>query len=47
MSATGTESVERTPLGNEPAFPGGVQEVAERTYAWIQPNGDLGESTRG
>lgn len=38
---------ELTPLGNEPAFAGGVEEVAEGTYAWIQPNGDLGESNAG
>lgn len=36
-----------TPLGNEPAFAGGVQEVAPHTFAWIQPNGDLGESNAG
>jgi cyclase len=36
-----------TPLGNAPAFEGGLQEVAERTWAWIQPNGDLGESNSG
>jgi cyclase len=40
-------SGEQTPLGNEPAFPGGVQEVGDRTFAWIQPNGDLGESNAG
>lgn len=36
-----------TPLGNEAAFAGGVERVAEGTYAWIQPNGDLGESNAG
>lgn len=36
-----------TPLGNEPAFDGGVQEVSSGTWAWIQPNGDLGESNAG
>lgn len=36
-----------TPLGNEPVFDGGVQKVAEGIYAWIQPNGDLGESNAG
>lgn len=36
-----------TPLGNAPAFEGGLQQVAERTWAWIQPNGDLGESNAG
>lgn len=36
-----------TPLGNEPVFAGGAQQVADDTYAWIQPNGDLGESNAG
>ena len=36
-----------TPLGNDAAFAGGVQQVADRTFAWIQPNGDLGESNAG
>ena len=36
-----------TPLGNEPAFDGGAQEVSPGTWAWIQPNGDLGESNAG
>ncbi len=36
-----------TPLGNEPVFEGGVQRVAEDTWAWLQPNGDLGESNAG
>jgi len=35
-------------LGGAPArFPGGLQEVAPRTWAWIQPDGDLGESNAG
>ena len=42
-----TETMERTPLGNRPGFEGGLQEVAAGTYAWIQPNGDLGESNAG
>lgn len=37
----------RTPLGNEPAFAGGAQRVADGTWAWIQPNGELGESNAG
>lgn len=45
--AHATSSADQTPLGNEPAFAGGVQEVAADTYAWIQPNGDLGESNAG
>lgn len=36
-----------TPLGSPPAFEGGLQQVGERTRAWIQPNGDLGESNAG
>ena len=36
-----------TPLGNTAVFEGGLQEVADRTFAWIQPNGDLGESNAG
>ena len=36
-----------TPLGNPAEFPGGVQEVAAGTFAWIQPNGELGESNAG
>lgn len=36
-----------TPLGNPPDFEGGLQQVAERTWAWVQPNGGLGESNAG
>ena len=28
-------------------FPGGLREVAPRTWAWLQPNGGLGESNAG
>lgn len=41
MSSFGTLS------GTPARFPGGLQEVAPRTWAWIQPNGDLGESNAG
>ncbi len=35
-------------LGGAPArFPGGLREVAPRTWAWLQPNGGLGESNAG
>ena len=35
-------------LSGAPArFPGGLREVAPRTWAWLQPNGDLGESNAG
>jgi cyclase len=41
MSSFGT-------LSGAPArFAGGLREVAPRTWAWIQPNGDLGESNAG
>lgn len=36
-----------TPLGDAAVFAGGLQQVAERTWAWIQPNGGLGESNAG
>lgn len=35
-------------LSGAPArFPGGLREVAPRTWAWLQPNGGLGESNAG
>lgn len=37
----------KTPLGDDPLFDGALQEMAESTYAWIQPNGGLGESNAG
>jgi len=40
-------STTRTPLGETPRFEGGAQEVATATWAWIQPNGGLGESNAG
>jgi glyoxylase-like metal-dependent hydrolase (beta-lactamase superfamily II) len=43
----GTSIGEITPLGNPVAFDGGAIEVANRTWAWIQPNGGLGESNAG
>ncbi len=46
-AAESNQNGERTPLGSAPVFEGGVQEVADRTFAWIQPNGDLGESNAG
>ncbi len=36
-----------TLTGTPARFPGGLQEVAPRTWAWIQPDGDLGESNAG
>ena len=40
--ATGT-----TLFGEPASFEGGLHEVAPRTFAWLQPNGDLGESNAG
>ena len=34
-------------MGTEALFDGGLVEVAERTWAWLQPNGGLGESNAG
>jgi glyoxylase-like metal-dependent hydrolase (beta-lactamase superfamily II) len=36
--------VERSLLGDEALFEGGVREVADGLLAWVQPNGDWGES---
>lgn len=41
MSSFGTLS------GTPARFPGGLHEVAPRTWAWLQPNGGLGESNAG
>lgn len=43
----GTSTGERTPLGDPVAFEGGLTEIAPGTWAWIQPNGGLGESNAG
>jgi glyoxylase-like metal-dependent hydrolase (beta-lactamase superfamily II) len=43
----GTSKGERTPLGDPVAFDGGLVEVGARTWAWVQPNGGLGESNAG
>jgi glyoxylase-like metal-dependent hydrolase (beta-lactamase superfamily II) len=43
----GTNKGETTPLGNPVAFDGGLVQVGERTWAWLQPNGGLGESNAG
>ena len=47
MSASPLPSDDTTPLGNAPTFDGGAQQVSDGTWAWIQPNGDLGESNAG
>lgn len=36
-----------TLTGAPARFPGGLREVAPRTWAWLQPNGGLGESNAG
>ncbi len=43
----GTRIGERTPLGEVAAFDGGLVELADRAWAWLQPNGGLGESNAG
>ncbi len=43
----GTTIGERTPLGDPVAFDGGLVELADRTWGWVQPNGGLGESNAG
>lgn len=43
----GTGIGDPTPLGAPAEFEGGLAELAERTWAWLQPNGGLGESNAG
>lgn len=38
---------ERTLHGERPRFERGLQQVADDTWAWLQPNGGLGESNAG
>lgn len=48
MTGTGgTRKGEPTPLGEAAGFDGGLIELAPRTWAWLQPNGGLGESNAG
>jgi cyclase len=48
VSPVTTVAPRETSLFGEPAtFEGGLHEVAPRTFAWLQPNGDLGESNAG
>jgi cyclase len=43
-----TAAVPETSLfGEAAAYEGGLHEVAPGTFAWLQPNGDLGESNAG
>jgi cyclase len=39
--------VERTLLGKSARYPRGLQQVGEGVYAWLQPNGEWGESNSG
>jgi glyoxylase-like metal-dependent hydrolase (beta-lactamase superfamily II) len=39
--------VERTLFGKPARFPGGLREVAAGVFAWMQPNGEWGESNAG
>jgi cyclase len=39
--------VERTPLGKPARFSAGLQEIGEGVFAWLQPNGEWGESNAG
>jgi len=43
----GTRTGETTPLGEAAGFDGGLVAIADRTWAWLQPNGGLGESNAG
>ncbi|MBA2522640.1 MAG: hypothetical protein H0V25_04830, partial [Solirubrobacterales bacterium] len=45
--AGGTLKGERTPIGEVASFDGGLVEVGTGAWAWIQPNGGLGESNAG
>lgn len=39
--------MERTLLGKEARYPSGLQQVGEGAFAWLQPNGEWGESNCG
>jgi len=39
--------MEQTLLGRPARFAGGLHEIARDTYAWLQPNGEWGESNAG
>jgi glyoxylase-like metal-dependent hydrolase (beta-lactamase superfamily II) len=45
--SSGTLKGQETPLGERAEFEGGLIELAPRTFAWVQPNGGLGESNAG
>ena len=43
MHVTTLAASETSLFGEPAAFEGGLTEVAPGTFAWLQPNGDLGE----
>lgn len=45
--ARGAATAERTLHGEVARFPGGLRELGGGLYAWLQPNGGLGESNAG
>lgn len=47
MQDGGTRKGEPTPLGEPAAFAGGLAEIGDGCWAWLQPNGGLGESNAG
>jgi cyclase len=47
MSAVSPDPATHALSGAPARFPGGLREVAPRTWAWLQPNGGLGESNAG
>jgi len=47
MSGLSPDPVTHALSGAPARFPGGLREVAPRTWAWLQPNGGLGESNAG
>lgn len=40
-------AAERTLFGREPRYEGGLRELPGATWAWLQPNGEWGESNAG
>lgn len=44
---TTVTSPRRSLFGEPATFEGGLHEIAPGTFAWLQPNGDLGESNAG
>ncbi|HEX7290979.1 MAG TPA: MBL fold metallo-hydrolase [Conexibacter sp.] len=47
MSAISPDPAAHALSGAPARFPGGLRELAPRTWAWLQPNGGLGESNAG